>query len=94
MKLNFMPEAEEALFEISTWVENRNTPGSGIRFINKFIASIEEYALPGVSYAICKNKVLASFGLKCIPINDWIVAFKQTKNEFIVHYILYGPGLK
>ena len=37
MNFRFLPEAEDALFEIASWVEERNTPGSGTRFINKFI---------------------------------------------------------
>jgi len=94
MKLRFMPEAENALFEIGIWVEERNTAESGIRFINKLIDQIDAYVLPHVRYPACKNKVLASHHLSCIAINDWVFAFKQTKDEFVVHYILYGPGLK
>ena len=94
MNLRFMPEAENALFEIGIWVEERNTADSGIRFINTFIDKIESYVLPSVKYPICKNKVLASQLLSCIAINDWVIAFKQNKEEFVVHHILYGPGLR
>ena len=89
-----MPEAEDALFEIGIWVEERNTPGSGSRFINSFIDKIETYALPAVRYPICKNKILASYGYSCIAINEWVIVFKSDKIEFAVHHILYGPGLK
>jgi hypothetical protein len=94
MKLLLMPEAEEILFDIGLWVEAQNTPGSGNRFTDAFIDKIATYALVNVKYTICKNKVLASFHLSCIAINDWVIAFKQTKDEFVVHYIIYGPGLK
>ena len=94
MKLRFMPEAEDVLFEIGEWVEERNTAGSGFRFINNFIDEVAEYALPNVSYPVCKNKALASYALCCIAINDWVIAFEQTKEEFIVQYILFGPGLR
>lgn len=94
MNLRFMPEAEEALFEIGMWVEGRNTAESGTRFTDKFIDQIASFALPNVKYPICKNKVLASYHLHCIVINDWVVAFSQSKDEFLVHYILFGPGLK
>lgn len=40
MNLRFMPEAENALFEIGIWVEGRNTVGSGIRFTHTFIDKI------------------------------------------------------
>jgi len=94
MNLRFMLEAENALFEIGAWVESRNTEGSGSRFINTMIEKIAAYALPAVQYPICKNKVLAARKLSCIAINDWVIAFTQSKEEFVVHYILYGPGLK
>lgn len=94
MKLRFMPEAEDVLFEIGEWVEKRNTPGSGLRFTNNFIDKIAEYALPKATYPICKNEVLAYYILHCISINDWVVAFRQTNEEFIVCYILFGPGLR
>jgi hypothetical protein len=89
-----MPEAEEALFDVGMWVEAQNTFGSGDRFINSFIDKIMNYALPNAKYPICKNKVLASYRLSCIAINDWVIAFKQTKEKFIVHYMIYGSGLK
>ena len=70
-----MPEAEEVLLDIGVWVEKQNTPGSGNRFINSFLDKIAAYAFPNVKYPVCKNKVLASYGLSCLAINDWGVAF-------------------
>ena len=93
MNLRFMPEAENVLYEIGASVEKINTPGSGIRFVNSFIDKIESYVLPNVKYAVCKNPILASNGYSCIAINDWVIAFVQTKEEFVVHNILFGPGL-
>lgn len=94
MNVLFKPEAEEALFEISKLVEDKNGPGSGIKFAEEFIDRIAEFILPDFKYARCFNDSLAALNLRCISIKDWVVAFKQTKTEFTVHYILYGPGLK
>ncbi|MCG3166729.1 MAG: hypothetical protein POELPBGB_02510 [Bacteroidia bacterium] len=94
MNVLFKPEAEEALFEISKWVEEKEGSGSGIKFAEAFIDRITEFVLPDFKYAGCFNDSLAVLNLRCIAIKDWVVAFKQTKDEFIVHYILYGPGLK
>ncbi len=60
MNVRFLPEAENALFEIGAWVESRNTVGSGSRFTDTMIDKIAAYALPAVQYPICKNKVLAA----------------------------------
>jgi len=94
MNVFFKPEAEEALFEISKWVEEKEGSGSGIKFAEAFIDRIVEFVLPDFKYARCFNDSLAAQNLRCIAIKDWVIAFKQTKDEFIVHYILYGPGLK
>ncbi len=94
MKLEFLPEAEEALFYLAQWVEERNTTGSGERFITKFIDKIDSFVLPGVVYAICPNVSLSALKLRCIAIDDWVIAFKQTKEKFVVHYVLYGPALR
>ncbi len=93
MTLRFTPEAENALLEIALWVEERNTPGSGSRFASKFIDKVSAYALPNVAYAICRNSSLAALGLRCVNIGDWVVAFRQTQEEFTVHYIIHGSGL-
>jgi hypothetical protein len=94
MTLHFLPEAEQALLEISLWVEERNTPGSGFRYAEKFIAKIERYALPKANYALCKSRHLADLDLHCIAIDDWIIAFKISGSKFVVHYIIHGSGLK
>ena len=60
MKLKLMPEAEEILLEIGLWVEAKNTPGSGNRFIDSLIDKIDSYAIANVNYPLCKNKILAS----------------------------------
>ena len=94
MNLVFKPEAEEALFEIASWVEQRNTAGSGTRFIERFIDKIEIFVQPHVVYTICKNAVLAALQLQCISIDKWVIAFTTDKKSFVVHYIIWGPGLK
>ncbi|MGE0635745.1 MAG: hypothetical protein AB7P01_04840 [Bacteroidia bacterium] len=94
MTVLFKPEAEEALFEISKWVEEQEGSGSGIKFAEEFIDRISEFVIPDFKYARCFNASLAALNLRCIAIKDWVIAFKQTKDEFIVHYIIYGPGLK
>jgi len=94
MNVTLLPEAEKVLLNISEWVEERNTIASGERFIIKFTNRIKSFALPRVLYAICPHESLAALKLRCIAIDDWVIAFKQTKEEFVVHYILYGPGLR
>jgi uncharacterized membrane protein YiaA len=94
MIVHFMPQAEEVLYEIGLWVEEKNTPGSGMRFVNSFINKVEALALPNVEYAICKQVLLKAAGLRCVPINDWIIAFSIDKSIFTVHFILHGTLIR
>ncbi len=94
MKVQFMPQAEAALFEIGTWVEMKNTEGSGARFVNRFIDKIVAYALPNAKYPDCKETTLQLMGLQCIAIDNWIVAFSIRANIFMVHYILHGSNIR
>ena len=89
-----MPEAEDALLDIAEWIETRNTPESGNRFVANFIDILSGYAHPNTSYALCKNKHLAALKLQCVTIDNWVVAFKFSKKTLTVHYILFGAGLK
>ncbi len=56
MKVRFMPEAENALFELGVWIEERNTAGIGNRFINKFTDKIGTYAVPMPGIRLVKIK--------------------------------------
>jgi hypothetical protein len=43
---------------------------------------------------ICSYPPLAALKLRCIAIDDLVIAFKQTTTAFTVHYILYQAGLR
>lgn len=94
MKVKFLPEAENVLFEVALWVEERNTQGSGLRFASRFIDKVSAYAVPNATYAICAISSLAALGLRCVRIDDWVVAFHQSEGEFTVHYILHVSVLQ
>ena len=90
MKLILLPDAEEALFEISYFIDCMNLPGSGDKWVDKFISNLYSFARPNVRYALCNDDYLASLGLSCVNINDWIVAFKIEDDTFVVHKIIRG----
>jgi plasmid stabilization system protein ParE len=94
MIVQYMPQAEEVLYEIANWVESKNTPGSGFRFVEAFMDQIAALALPNVKYADCKHEIFAREGLQCVPVQDWIVVFRIEKNKFTVHFIVHGSLLK
>jgi len=93
MRVSFKPEAEETLFEIAYFIDCINSEGAGDRWTEKFISGVSSYALPNVQYGLCSDEYLASLGLSCININDWIVAFTIEENLFEVHKIVRGSLL-
>jgi hypothetical protein len=93
MNILFLPEAEEALFEI-TLMNEENEAGSGEIFINDFLQRLSSFTIKGFDYAICPYPPLESMKFQSIAIDDWVIAFLQQDEDFVVHYILYQPGLR
>jgi len=88
-----MPEAEEALFEISYFIDCINLDGAGDKWSEKFISNLYSYAKPNVQYALCRDEYLASIGMSCINFNDWIIAFRIEDDSLVVHKIIRGSFL-
>jgi hypothetical protein len=93
MRVIYLPEAEETFFEVSYFVDSINIEGTGDKWVDKFISAVYSYAKPDVTYALCKDDYLASLDLRCININDWIIAFKIEEDVFVVHKIIRGSIL-
>lgn len=88
MNILFLPEAEEALFEIANAKQNPKA------FINDFLQRLSSFPIKGFDYAICPYPPLDRMGFQAIAIDDWVIAFMQQDEDFLVHYILYQPGLR
>jgi hypothetical protein len=88
------PKPQKALMLIATFVEEKNTLGSGVNFIEKFSVKLKNYALDNTQYVRCKNKTLSALGFSCITINKWVIAFKIENKQFIVYRIIWGALLK
>ncbi|RYY33032.1 MAG: hypothetical protein EOP46_17460 [Sphingobacteriaceae bacterium] len=88
MKLFIKPKALKVINAAGSFVESKNTPGGGARFILKFIAAIEKVALPDVEYALCNHHLLASKAYSCTHFNKWVIAFKIGKSALTVYEII------
>jgi hypothetical protein len=93
MNIIFLPEAEAALCEIAL-TQEENEAGSGKLFIKDFIERLSEFPIPGFDYAICPYPPLDSMKFQSIAIDDWVIAFMQQDEDFVVYYILYQPGFR
>jgi len=55
MKVFYTPRAQRAIEHIVSFIESKNTMGSGKRFALKFESTINKYALDNVEYAKCND---------------------------------------
>jgi hypothetical protein len=76
MEIILKPKAQKALLLIGAFVEEKNTKGSGIKYIERFSLKLQSYAKENTQYALCNNKTLADLVYSGIAINKWIIAFK------------------
>ena len=93
MKLLIRPKALKSLEKIAFYVESINTKGSGDQFLVKFLNSMQQYALEGVTFQSCKHFSLSSKGYSCVFHEQWVIAFKIQGNQFIIYRIVWGPSL-
>ena len=90
MRVVFRPDAEMVLDEIADFIDGINIEGSGALWSERLVAFIYTYALPNVTYALCRDEDFAAAGLSCINYNDWIIAFKIQDGILVVHEIVRG----
>lgn len=93
MKVIITVHALNVLSNIATFVESKNTPGSGKRYISKFKEAIKKIAQPNVQYALCNDKNLASLNYHCGHFNDWVIAFRIENKALVVYQIIHGSFL-
>lgn len=78
---------------IADFVESKNTQGSGARYALKFKSAIEKLAVSNVKHTLCQHPVLAAFDYSCSHFNDWVIAFRITNNELVVHEVIHSSLL-
>jgi len=90
MRVVFRPDAERVLDEVASFLDSINIEGSGELWSERLITHIYTYALPNVTYALCRDEDFAAADLSCINYNDWIIAFKIQDDLLVVHEIIRG----
>ena len=93
MKVVFEPEAIETIYEVADFIDTINVPGAGNIWATYFIETIKSFAKPHIKYGLCNNQILADFGLSCIIINGWVVAFKMEEGILHVYHVIRGNVL-
>ena len=92
-KLEISKEAWVTLKELAEFVESKNTLGAGSRYLNAFLTKIKDALKSHAKYAICKYPEFSKLELKCFIVNDWIIAYQESKDTLIVKAIIHGTLL-
>jgi plasmid stabilization system protein ParE len=94
VKVTITPQAAKVIVGIADFVESKNTPGSGTRYVRKFMTAIKRLAIPNVQYTICNHPILAAYRYSCTHFNDWTIAFRIIDNkELVVYEVIHGSLL-
>ncbi len=93
-KVIIRPRAEKAIQAVALFIESKNTPGSGAKWVNQILDFLLLRSAIVSSYPLCRNIHLSQRNFSCIIFNKkWVIVFKQTKRTFDVHQVIYGPNL-
>lgn len=93
MNIIINEKALSTLEKIGEFVENKNTFGSGNRYITKFLNFIEETLLTFNNHQFCKAIQFNKMNYRCFFYNDWVVAYKKNENYIEVKIIIHGTLL-
>ena len=81
MNVEYSKAAIRQLAILGDYVESLNTKNAGERFLKKFMAEIESFAVNHVQFALCNNIALKKRGWSCATIDKWIIAFTLDNNS-------------
>ncbi len=94
MNIEYSKAAIRQLAKLGDYVESLNTENACERFLRKFMAEIESFAVNNAQFALCNNKILKKRGWSCATIDKWIIAFTLNNKIFSVKLIVLGSALK
>lgn len=89
MQINYTANAFASLASLIDFIEEKNTVGAGIRWLNQYQSYLERNLGKAENVRLCNNKTLRNLGLKCIYFKDWIIAFSLDKDGVLIEALLH-----
>lgn len=93
MQINYTGAAFESLVDLVNYIESMNTIGSGLRWLNKFEAFLNDTLPHSAGIKLCNNKTFFELNLRCLNFNDWVIAFSVDKDKVLIEAILHSSRL-
>ena len=95
MKLILRKRAFKAILAVAKWVDDQNTAGAGDRWLQKVFQEFNRQSKAGVRHAVCKNELLTKYKYLCFVFNNnWTVAYRIYRNQFIVCRFIWSAKLE
>lgn len=89
MRINYTEDAFKTLIQLVNYIEASNTPGAGVRWLNRYEAFLEKKLLNPKRIKLCHNTTFNKLNLRCFYFNDWLIAFSVRYDFILVEAILH-----
>lgn len=94
MEINYTIDAFASLTSLVNFIEENNTLGAGVRWLEKFEAFLKKALVTAKRKRFCHNATFNRFKLRCIYYNDWVIAFSVHKDFILIEALLHRSRIK
>ena len=88
MQIKYTIDAFTSLAQLINFIESKNTPGAGIRWLDQYEKHLEKVLINASQKKICHNATFNRLNLQCIYYKDWIVAFSIQENFILIEVLM------
>ena len=89
MQVNYTTNAFASLVSLINFIESNNTIGSGVRWLLRYEAFLENAFINPQLIKLCNNSTFSLMGLSCIYYNEWVIAYSINKDEILIEALLH-----
>jgi hypothetical protein len=89
MEINYTVHAADALMNLVSFIENKNTKGAGLRWLKNFEIFLQHSLQHHTKIKLCHNATFKALKLKCIYYNNWLIAFSEKEHTILIEAILH-----
>lgn len=89
MQVDYTSDAFETSMQLTNFIENTNTKGAGVRWLNKYETFLEKKFSNAHKIRLCNNLAFYKLNLRCIYFNDWVIAFSVIFDSILIEAILH-----
>ncbi len=93
MQISYTAEALSSLIRLVNFIEDKNTKGAGIRWLDKFELFLNATLPNSLTISLCNNQTFKRLNLRCLYYNDWVIAFSIHNNDVLIEALIHKSRL-